>query len=483
MSNKPRININSIRYWNSVASDLVATDYSYRANTSGAALRKAPDQPGPTATSRAQALIHLAMYNAIRVAAGQPLLLGVNAAMQTAPAIPAGINVDIAVANAAHYAAQQLYPTQIGFLNDELTCYSDVNGLPLHYPSASFGQKIAQATLMAHANDGSAQWIRNPADQIVPSDAPGQHRADPHAPAQGALHRHWGGVHSFSLPAGTYGSISAPPPLNSALYLKSYNEVLVDGREDIPLRNPLKAMIGVFWAYDGPNKLGTPPRLYNQVVAAVADLNIAGLTGNARRDDDARLFALVNVGMCDAGISAWHWKYIYNFWRPVLGIREAGDANPLASAANPNPPQIGASGPDGIGDGNSKTVGDPFWCPLGAQATNEKEFNGLNVTPGFPAYPSGHATFGTTAFYLAAAHYNKKPEQIKFDFVSDEFNGKNADAKGVIRPNIKRSFSLKTADEENRISRVYLGVHWKFDADGGHELGKDIAIKVRQLFP
>ena len=37
----------------------------------------------------------------------------------------------------------------------------------------------------------------------------------------------------------------------------------------------------------------------------------------------ARMFALVNVAMADAGVAAWESKYFYKFWRPVPGIREA----------------------------------------------------------------------------------------------------------------------------------------------------------------
>ena len=50
-----------------------------------------------------------------------------------------------------------------------------------------------------------------------------------------------------------------------------------------------------------------------------------------------RLLTAVNAAMADAGIAAWHWKYEYDVWRPILGIREA-DAG---------------WGPTGTGDGNT----------------------------------------------------------------------------------------------------------------------------------
>lgn len=39
------------------------------------------------------------------------------------------------------------------------------------------------------------------------------------------------------------------------------------------------------------------------------------------------------------------------------------------------------------------------------------------------------------------------------------------------------------AIEQNNISRVYLGVHWKFDATEGAKLGKDIAAAAARCFP
>jgi hypothetical protein len=39
--------------------------------------------------------------------------------------------------------------------------------------------------------------------------------------------------------------------------------------------------------------------------------------------DEARLFALLNIALADAGIAAWDAKYTYEFWRPVTAIQQA----------------------------------------------------------------------------------------------------------------------------------------------------------------
>ena len=127
----------------------------------------------------------------------------------------------------------------------------------------------------------------------------------------------------------------------------------------------------------------------------------------------ARLLALVNVAMADAGIAIWESKYHYEYWRPVTGIREA-DAG---------------TGPSGQGDRNPATLGDPIYSPLGAPASN---LNGPNFTPPFPAYPSGHAGFGGALFQILRRFYGT--DNIPFTFVSDEFNGVTQDNDGNRAP-------------------------------------------------
>jgi len=172
----------------------------------------------------------------------------------------------------------------------------------------------------------------------------------------------------------------------------------------------------------------------------------------------ARLLALVNVSMADTGIAIWESKYHYQFWRPITGIRES-DAG---------------TGPTGAGDGNAATAGDPNFTPLGAPASN---LNGPNFTPPFPAYPSGHAGFGGALFQTLRNYY--QTDNIAFTFVSDELNGVTRDNGGNVRPLVPRSFSsLSQAEEENAQSRIYLGIHWRFDKTEGIAQGRRVADYV-----
>jgi hypothetical protein len=102
---------------------------------------------------------------------------------------------------------------------------------------------------------------------------------------------------------------------------------------------------------------------------------------------------------------------------------------------------------------------------------------GPNFTPPFPAFPSGHATFGSAIFRILRKVFGT--DQITFTFVSDEFNGMTKDNEGNVRPLMPRTFtSLSQAEEENGQSRIYLGIHWAFDKTEGFSQGRKVADYV-----
>jgi hypothetical protein len=233
-------------------------------------------------------------------------------------------------------------------------------------------------------------------------------------------------------------------------YATAYDEVKRLGGDGVTTptaRTEEQSQIGIYWAYDGTPSLCAPPRLYNQIALTIADQMGSDFL------ELTRLYALVNTAMADAGIAIWESKFFYQFWRPVTGIREADRG----------------TGPTGRGDGNPSTVGDVTFVPFGAPASNT---NGVDFTPPFPAYPSGHAGFGGALFEVLRQFYGR--DNIAFTFVSDEFNGVTEG-----RPLLPRSFtSLSQAEEENGQSRIYLGIHWSFDKTEGIEQGRRIARYV-----
>jgi hypothetical protein len=357
-------------------------------------------------------------------------------------------SLDAAVAQAGHDTLVAMYPNQAAGFDAALT--QDLNAVTnviQRVLGIIVGKIAAKSLLDARAKDGSAN---NPV--YTPGTLPGQHRPDPLHLEQGFLTPGWGAVKPFALLTGKQFRAAPPPALNSDFYAWSFDQLLRlggDGVNSPTERTAEQTLIGVFWGYDGTKQLGPPPRLYNQLTRVIAE--------NKQNDvlTNARLFALINVAMADAGIACWETKYHYNFWRPVLGIREADEG----------------TGPSGLGDGNPNTQGDVNWTPLGAPASN---LSGTDFTPPFPAYPSGHATFGAALCQTLRNFYGT--DNIEFDFVSDECNGVTTDALGVIRPLSKRHYTTLTqVENENAMSRIYLGVHWFFDASSGVIMGRQVA--------
>jgi hypothetical protein len=162
--------------------------------------------------------------------------------------------------------------------------------------------------------------------------------------------------------------------------------------------------------------------------------------------------ALINLAIADAAIAAWTAKYLYHIARPVTYIRQF--------------------------DPNGITLGTLHknWTPQGGPDTNGP-LSSVNFTPPFPAYPSGHATFGGALFQTMRLVFNTaRTGEPSFQFVSDEYNGINKDAFGKVRPLVVRNFaSFTSAEFENARSRIWNGIHWQFDADAGVSLGNSVA--------
>lgn len=430
--------MDAILYWNQIALKTVAQDST--------GMPPKADQGGPTRTSRALAIVHLAMYDALNSIAQiyQPYVSGL-------PTPPAGASIDAAIGEAACVTLSALYPSQrarfLAVSQDWLAGL--VDSTQAIEDGRVQGKHVAERLLNQRASDGSANSL-----PYCPSQEPGKHRADPLDPHQSFLTPNWGKVTPFGI---SNFLAAPPPPLNSSRYETDFNDVKEKGALIGSTRTPEEVTIGLFWAYDGAQQIGTPPRLYNQIVRTIAQQKGNSLAENAR------LFALVNMAMADAGIQCWYSKYFYEIWRPVVGIREADPG----------------WGPTCKGDGNPATKGDPYWLPLGAPKTNE--VGQRNFTPPFPAYPSGHATFGAASLDMVRLVYGD--DAIAFELVSDELNGKNLDSDGSVRTRHCRPFSrLSDAIAENGRSRVFLGVHWQFDADAGIESGKQIAEQIYSNF-
>ncbi len=443
--------VDQILYWNAVAleSDRIAHTEPKQAERG---------VRGPIGSSRAFAIVHLAMHDAYFSIVGAP-----HGTWLTAPPVAAnGSSVAAAVAVAAHTTLSVLYPAQTGRLDRALR-EADLPG-PGVGRGTAHGQAVARAVLRARKDDPGTDD-----KNYVPDTVPPNHRPDPVNPAQGYYAPDYG-ARSRCFAVTTRYTLDPPPKGNDPRYLEALREVRGKGiapeaaatlPPGIAPRTAAETLVGLFWAYDGAKGLGTPPRFFNQIVRDLAAAR------NNTPDQNARLFALVNTALADAGILAWDDKYRHNLWRPILGIREFDPS----------------MGPDGTAGDALDADCDPCWRPYGAPRSNVVAFN---FSPPFPAYPSGHATFGGAAFQMVRRFYGVDvdgPDTLTdgMGFVSGELDGHTTDNDGVVRPRHIRRFpgGLWHMMEENGRSRVYLGVHWSFDAfvtgsDGGMDLSCNI---------
>ena len=438
-----------VRHWNQIAIDASGLDHT---PVAPGETRVFGEQLGPGRAARAMAVVHLAIFEVVNAVEGDyKSYIGL-------PHAKLGTSPQVGVAQAAHDTLAALFPSQAAAFDTVLA--EDLAGIPegrLKTNGIALGKRAASAILAARANDGSQRPEPHVNIEFLTSNDPGKWRQDPISLIPLALGAYWDEVKPFVLERADQFRAPPPPRLDSADYAAAYNEVKTlggDGLVTATTRTAEQTQIGIYWAYDGTPSLCAPPRLYNQLTMQIA--HKMGTDNDAV--EIARLLALVNVAMADAGIAVWESKYYYQYWRPVTGIRESDEH----------------TGPSGLGDGNPATAGDPTFSPLGAPASN---LTGPNFTPPFPAYPSGHAGFGGALFEMLRNFY--RTDRIAFTFVSDEFNGVTRDHDGNVRPLVERSFSsLSQAEEENGQSRIYLGIHWVFDKTEGIAQGRRVADYV-----
>lgn len=425
-----------VLYWNQVAMDALLVDSRL----------PAPQQDGPTRASLAAAIVHVAIADAYAGVTGEFSPLIVNRSNPQA-------SIEAAISQAARDTLADQFSQQTATFDTALdNVLDELPNNKAQKQGVLYGKWVAKRVLQSRKHDGSDSDAT-----YVPTGEPGNHDVDPLNPNQGFLTPGWGDVTPFVL---ADGSQFMPPPfpeLTSAAYAEVFNEVKVVGALDAEVsdrdnngildRTDDQTEIGLFWGYD--ERLGSPARLYNEAarVVAVQEGNTVG--------ENARLFGLVMVAMADAGINAWNAKYTYAIWRPILGIRNADL------------------------DGNPDTIEDPNWVPLGAPGNqgdpagfggapgpdaDPDPVGGPDFTPPFPSYTSGHATFGGAAFTVLINFY--EADNIAFDLSSDET--------GTTR----HYDSFSEAIEENSLSRIYLGVHWRIDQEQGEATGEAVGALV-----
>jgi len=216
------------------------------------------------------------------------------------------------------------------------------------------------------------------------------------------------------------------PDPGSPEFAEQFDYVRKIGCVGSTMRTDDQSEIALFWE-DGPWGI-TPPGHF--ILIAIQLLQDKGMDFL----DTARAFALLGMTQADAAINAWDSKYHHDVLRPETAIRFRADD----------------------------------FASSDARIAVESGWRSFIPTPNFPAYTSGHSTFGAAGTQMTALILGT--DEVSFSHASPDQVGWPQ-----IMDKTRHWTSLSQAAEENGMSRLYGGVHWMQDHTAAMTAGRQIA--------
>jgi len=360
-----------------------------------------------------------------------------------------GIDMEAAAATAAYNVMTSIYTDRYGAGNPYLSNFTTLYNTQMSAIAAGdsktrgmeVGTSAAGAMITTRATDGwnAATTYSPQAFGTVGRWQPGTNPGAWGANSGTFLLSQWQNVTPFTMTTGSQFRPGGPAGLNgttpadyqawvqSGAYTAEFNQVKSLGSATSSTRTADQTVIAYFWV-DGPGT-SSPPGHWNRIaqsISASAGLNL---------EQNARLFALLNLAEADTGIASWDAKVYFDNWRPMLAINTADT------------------------DGNPDTLVDAAWTPL-------------IPTPSFGSYTSGHSAFSMTGAAVLA------------DFFGTDNMAFTVDSESPFLPvGYTRSFSsFSEAAEEAGMSRIYGGIHWMSDNTDGATLGAAVATHITDNF-
>jgi hypothetical protein len=311
------------------ASADVVTDWN------GVALNATATPPNSILQSRALAIVHAAIHDAVQAFEQK----GAYAVERKAPA---GASLDAAVAASAHAVLVQLAPLQKPMLDAALQ--SALAKLPDgqgKVDGITVGTQIAEEILRLRSADGS-----NGRAAFTATPGAGQYQLTPPHNLAPILPQ-WGAVKLFALRDRSGLAFKGAPPVNSNAFVRDFNEIKRVGARNSSARTGDQTAAAIFWTV----QTAVPWNAAARAVSAARGLSVA---------ENARMFAVLSMATADSQIIAFEEKYKRPHWRPITAIRAATELN------------------------DPRLKGDTAWEPLiGA--------------PPHPEYPSAHSIFSGAA--------------------------------------------------------------------------------------
>lgn len=361
-----------------------------------------------TSSARTHTMVHIAIHDALNAVERRYEPYAYDGAA------PAGTSAEAAVAAAAHgvlHAVSQ--PSQRPQIDQAYAnALAPIPDGEAKSNGVDVGAAAAEAIVTRRTGDGFGSAPLDPG-----SNAPGKWRPTSPFPP-GGIGTDQARATLFVLEARDQFAIKPPLDLTSKKYARELEEVRIIGARDSSVRTEEQTLIARSWGVSGTT-------LAAQWLRAVA----------AERGTDTwetgRMFATALTAATDAVISTFHYKYHYDFWRPITAIREADV------------------------DGNPATVADPAWVSL------------LDAPP-FPEWPSAHCTAsGAVTEVLKRTFADEEDgddEDVSFTFTSPALPGYE-----------RRIPSLKQLNEDCIDARVWAGVHFRSGDEVGVSLGRQVA--------
>lgn len=226
------------------------------------------------------------------------------------------------------------------------------------------------------------------------------------------------GVRPFALSSPTQFLLAPPPALNSVEYAASLNEVNELGSASSAARTAEQAASAFRWAI--------PPVSDAAMFSVVFSTSVTQDLSTLER---ARLAALSFVSFHDALLTTFTSQYTYGRWRPVTAIQRADE------------------------DDNPATTADPSWASLLPP----------QATPPHPSYASNASSASASIAKSLELFYGSDDIDFQIDFGSE---------------GVRQYSSFSSLTDEVANSRVYGGVHFRFDTNAGQTAGREVAMYV-----
>ncbi len=297
--------------------------------------------------------------------------------------------------------------------------------------SEEYGQKVANAVYDWSATDlyGHESYNKITDKTYIPPQGVGLWQPSSSGIAMGP---YWGKCRLMA--ANDIDRISGVPPIqysedpNSKFYQQA-NEVRITVNEIKAGKDYQGRWVAEFWSDDMAGFTFTPAG------RQIAILNQVIENDKSNLEKSVVAYAKMGMALNDAAVCTWALKYKWNVERPESYINRLIDKN---------------------------------WKPIMGEPTAGA---GNGFTPPFPAYPSGHSTFGAAGSAIMADIFGYNFE------ITDRCHENRKDFLGTPRA-YDNFFDMAS---ENAYSRIPIGVHFKMDCDEGLRVGYLVGKRVNTL--